>query len=223
MGCLRHRLAVRDEAGFTIVETMVVVVMLAIVLGVMYKGMDNISASTAGTEERLVNLEEARVMMATVTKDLRTAARPNPNAAPFELANARELIFYANLGSTSGPSKVHIYIDGENRIIEAVTQPDAGSAPNYTYTGPASVRAVGSYVVPNTQIFTYQYFNETTSSFVDLSSLPLSEADRKLVESIEVRISIRKSSTAATPPTTLVNRVRLPNVYYSPINQGQGG
>jgi type II secretory pathway pseudopilin PulG len=216
MDRIRKRLDLRDEAGFTIVETMVVVVMLAIVLGVMYKGMDNISASTAGTEERLV-------MMATVTKDLRTAARPNPNAAPFELANARELIFYANLGSTSGPSKVHIYIDGENRIIEAVTQPDAGSAPNYTYTGPASVRAVGSYVVPNTQIFTYQYFNEATSSFVDLSSLPLSEADRKLVESIEVRISIRKSSTAATPPTTLVNRVRLPNVYYSPINQGQGG
>jgi prepilin-type N-terminal cleavage/methylation domain-containing protein len=211
-----------DEAGFTIVEVMVAVVMLAIVLAVMYKGMDSISASAAGTEERLVNLEEARVMMATVTKDLRTAARPDPNSAPFELANSRELTFYANLGSTSGPSKVHIFVDAENRIIEEVTQPDAGSAPNYTYTGAPSVRAVGSYVVPGTQIFTYQYFNETTSAFVALNTLPLSADDRKLVESIEVRISIRKSSTAATPATTLVNRVRLPNVYYTPINQGQG-
>ncbi len=203
------------------VEVMISVVILAIILAVMYRGLDNIQTTAVGSEERLVNLEESRLMMATVTKDLRTAARLSVGSSPFDLANSREVTFYANIGSTNGPSKVHIYVDAENRLVEEVIAPQ-GTSPNYTYNSTPKVRAVGSYVVPGTTLFTYQYFDESTSSFVNLSSVPLSSADRLLIESVEVSISIRKSSTLPTPASTLVNRVRLPNVYYNPASQGQG-
>lgn len=208
-----------NERGFTMVEVMVTVVMLSIVLAVLYRGLDALQTSAMGSEERLVNLEEGRVMMATITKDIRTAARLDPSGSPFEVADAREVVFYANIGSTNGPSKVHIYVDGENRLIEEVIPP-SGTAPNYTYTTDPKVRAVGSYVVPGSPLFKYQYYSESTSSFVDLASVPLSLDDRKLVESVEVTIAIRKSSNLPTPATTLVNRVRLPNVYYNPASQG---
>lgn len=207
-----------DERGFTIVETMVAVVLLAIVMAVLYRGMDSLQRATVGNEERLVNLEEARVVMATITKDIRAGAALQPGTAPFVAAAARELTMYANIGSTAGPSKIRMYVDTENRLIEEVTPPDPGSGPNYTYTAAPKVRAVGSYVVPGTTIFTYQYFDDATGNFVTLGNLPLSSADRLKVESVDVSLSIRKSSTAPTPATTLRNRVRLTNVYYNPAS-----
>jgi hypothetical protein len=129
------------------------------------------------------------------------------------------VIFYANIGNTAGPSRVRVYVDAENRLIEEVIPPDVGSAPNYTYTGTPTVRAVGSYIVPGSNLFSFQYFNDSTQDFVTLTALPLNAADRNKIESVEVNISIRKSSTLPTPATSLVNRVRLPNVYYNPASQ----
>lgn len=209
-----------EQSGYTIIETLIVVIILSIVLAVLYKGLDGMQLATQGSEERLVNLEEARVMMATVTKDLRTAARLDSGTSPFVLAGAREMIFYANLGNTSGPSKVRIYVDAENRLIEQVTPPDAGSAPNYTYTGTALNKAVSSFVVPSLPIFKYQYFNNSTLAFTDLSTVPLSQPDRDKVQSVEITISMQKPSAINTPATTLVNRVRLSNVYFNPATEG---
>lgn len=207
-----------DERGFTLVEMMVVVTLLSVVLTVLYQGLDSMQTSALGAQERLGNLDEARVMMATITKDIRTAARLTEGASPFDVADAREMTFYANIGSTLGPSKVRIYIDSQNRLIEEVIAP-GGTAPNYTYTSTPKVRAVGRYVVPGTTLFRYQYFNQATQAFTELTNVPLSSADRLLVQSVEITIPIRRSSLQASPATTLINRVRLPNVYYNPATQ----
>jgi type II secretory pathway pseudopilin PulG len=215
------RLPNRGEGGYTLVEMLVVVTMLSAVLGVMFRGLVSLQDSAAGNEERLINLDEARLLMATITKDIRTAAQLTTGATPFEVADSREAVFYANVGNTSGPSKIHVYVDSENRLLESVIPPDAGSAPNYTYTGAATVRAVGRFVVPGSVIFEYQYFDDDTGTFVDLPAVPLSLEDRDKIESVEVTISIRKSNINGTPVTTLVNRVRLPNVYYNPASESQ--
>ena len=208
------------QRGYTIIETMVVVLILSVVLAVLYRGLDNMQVATQGSEERLVNLEEARVMMATVTKDLRTGARLDSGTSPFILADAREMIFYAYLGNaTGGPSKVRFYVDSGNRLVEQVTAA-GGIAPDYTYTGTAVTRAVTNNVVPADAIFKYQYFNNATQAFVDLSTVPLSQTDRDKVQSVEIAISVQQKSGINTPPATLVNRVRLSNVYYNPASEG---
>lgn len=209
-----------NQRGYSLVEMLVVVLILSLVLAVLYRGLDGMQLATQGSKERLINLEEARVMMATVTKDLRTAAKLDSGSSPFVLADEREMIFYANLGSTSGPSKVRIYVDAQNRLIEQITVADAGSAPNYTYTGTPVNKAVSSYVVAEVPIFKYQYFNNDTLTFTDLTALPLSEADRAKVQSVEITISMQQPSGINTPEATLVNRVRLSNVYYNPSTEG---
>lgn len=196
------------------------VLILSLVLAVLYRGLDGMQLATQRSKERLVNLEEARVMMSTVTKDLRTAARLDSETSPFVLADDREMIFYANLGSTDGPSKVRIFVDADNRLIEQITVADAGSAPNYTYTGTAVNKAVSSYVVPDVAIFKYQFFNNDTLTFTDLTALPLSETDRARVQSVEITISMQQPSGINTPESTLVNRVRLSNIYYNPSTEG---
>ena len=44
--------------------------------------------------------------------------------------------------------------------------------------------------------------------------MPLSAADRFAVDSVQIMLSIRKSTTLQVANTTLLNTVRLPNVDY---------
>ncbi len=209
-----------EEGGYTLVEMLVVVFILSIVLAVLYRGLDNMQIATQGSEERLTNLEEARVMMANVTKDLRTASRLDSGTSPFILANSREMIFYAYLGKTSGgPSRVRFYVDSTNRLVEQVTAA-GGTAPNYTYTGTPVTRSVTNNIVPTGAIFKYHYFSNTSQTFVELASVPLSQTDRDRVQSVEITISVQQPSGIGTPPATLVNRVRLANVFYNPVSAG---
>lgn len=201
-----------NEEGFTLIEILVVVVLLGIVMGVVYRGLASVESTAAAAEERLINLEEARVLMGTITKDLRTAARLSATESPFLLADGRQVTFYANLSASTGPKRVNIFIDADDRLVEEVIEP-AGTAPNYTYGSPAEVRVVGSFVANEASLFTYY-----DKAGVQLTNIPLSDADRKKVHAIEVSISIRKESLEPTLATTLINRVRLPNVYYDPLS-----
>lgn len=214
------RRRVRGERGQTLFEVIIVVALLGVVLTMVYEGIDSATKAIGGTERRLANLDEARVLMAVTTKDVRTATRLQAGTAPFALANAREVIFYANLnndGSSgsvvdNGPRKVRIYVDASSELIEQVTKPDASSvAPAYTYNGTPTNRYVGRYVANDASHPIFQYFDANGGS---LTNVPLSATDRLAVDSVEITLSIRQTTTFNVATTTLENTVRLPNVDY---------
>ena len=209
----------RGAAGQTLFESITVVLLLGLVLGVVYQGIGSVGRAIDGTDRRLQNLDEARVLMAVLTKDLRTATRLQAGTAAFALAADREVIFYANLNNPagggvvqSGPRRVRIHVDGAAQLIEEVTKPDTTSVPpNYTYTGPATRRFVGRYVAnpPDRPIFRYFDVNGD-----ELGPTPL-DADRRLaIRSVRVTLSIRRATTLPVAHTTLVYVVRLPNLDY---------
>jgi hypothetical protein len=164
--------------------------------------------------------------MAVSTKDVRTATRLQAGTSPFTLANARELIFYANLnndGSNSsvvenGPRRVRIYIDASSQLIEEVVKPDASSVPpNYTYNGTATRRFVGRYVANAASVPIFRYFDGTGN---ELTPAPLSAGGLLAVNSVQITLSIRRATTFPIADTTLVNTVRLPNVDYQQTFSG---
>jgi hypothetical protein len=77
---------------------------------------------------------------------------------------------------------------------------------------------VGRYVAnpPSEPIFTYFYDNAGVSTAFSPSVTPLSSSNAFLVTAIRVQLSIRKAITQPVGRTTLVNKVRLPNIYYNP-------
>ena len=200
----------REESGLSLVEMMVTILILGIALTVMYKGLSSMQRTAVGAQSRLINLDEARVLMSRITKDMRTAARLTSQSSPFTYAAARQVTLYANVNATSPPNRLNIFVDGQNRLIEEVVAP-TGTAPNYTYTSPPTVRAVGGHVASTGTIFTYY-----DSAGAALTA-PLSSADLLKVKAVEVTLSIREPSSLSTPPVTLINRVRLPNVDYNPL------
>ena len=47
--------------------------------------------------------------------------------------------------------------------------------------------------------------------------IPLSAANRLQVNAVGITLSVRQSTNFNVPYTTLINRVRLPNVDYNPL------
>jgi type II secretory pathway pseudopilin PulG len=218
------RRTLAGEAGTSLVELMVVVGLLGTVMAVALGSFGSLAIEASGADNRLQNLDEARVLMAVASKDLRTATPLSAGASAFILADAKEVTFYAYLdpsvkfGSSFGPNKVHIYVDVSNPaapyLVEELTKPDVGSIPPaYTYTGAPAVRFVGKYVYNGaTQpIFTYYDGNGAV-----LGPTPLSAANMLAVKSIGIQFLVRKTVSNYLPATTLVNRVTLPNLYYNP-------
>lgn len=208
----RLRIRARAERGSSMVEVMVTCLLLSIVLAFVFGGVASLQNALAGTERRVVNLNEARVLMATSSKDLRTAVRLQAGTSPFLVADAREVRFYGNINPTTGPKYVRIYVDAQSQLVEEVTTPDVGSVPpNYTYTGQPLVRFVGRYVANTAQQPLFRYYDQDG---IELTSVPLSSADRLSVYSVKITMVIRKTTTLPIVATTLENRVRLPNLDY---------
>lgn len=199
------------EAGVSIIEATVTMLLLSLMLVFVFDAVSSMQNAIAGSDNRTTNLAEARLLMESSTKDLRTATRLTAGTSPFLVADAREATFYGNVNRTTGPNLVHIYVDNESRLVESVVKPDTGSvAPNYTYTGTPNTRFVGRYIVNTAAQPIFRYYD---TNDVELPT-PLSASDRLAVRSVQIQMVIRKSTVLTVAPTTLVSRVRLPNLDY---------
>jgi prepilin-type N-terminal cleavage/methylation domain-containing protein len=229
----------RDESGMTLPEIMVVMSVLSIVMIFSLTSVASFERATTGQIRRLENLEEGRVLMAVVTKDVRTAVRMSSTTSPFIRADDHEVQFYANLNlSTACPKIIWVHVDSSSRLLEEVWDPDpltSTTPPNCSYlgnplgnppTGATRTRLVGRYVANTATepIFTYYYDNAgTLTAFCHDTTLPcildvtpLTSTDSFVVTAVQVRLSIHKDTISAVGRTTLVNTVRLPNVFYNP-------
>lgn len=245
MSALVNRLRrASSEEGITLVELIVTVSIMTVVLGFVTQGFVTLQNAAAGASLRLQNLDEARVLMGAVAKDVRTAARLSSTTSPFDVTNVpltygfgnappyasgTEVWFYSNLTlSATNPSPcpdvVHLFVDtvASPPVLKEQTVPaDAGGTPPAcTYSGSYSTRLVGKYVAnpSNLPVFTF-YYDDATGTPVAFTTgeTPLSATNRLLVNAVGVTLAIRASTNYSVPYTTLINRVRLPNVDYNPL------
>lgn len=206
----------RNEDGISLTELIVAMGLLSVVMVMIYGTMASGANAVNGTEQRLINLGEARLVMGTASKDIRTATRLTADTVPFLVADTHEIRFYANLNPTTGPKLVRIYVDADTQLVEEITDPDSSSIPPaYTYNNnPPRRRFVGQFVANGASdpIFVYKDADGNA-----LGPLPLSQAKRNQVRSVEISLSIRKSTNLSVAATTLVNEVRLPNLGYTAV------
>ena len=205
----------RTEHGSQLIEMVTVMFLLGIVMTAVFSGFSSTQSALEGANSRMRNLDEARVLMAATSKDVRTAVRLTPAGSPFVLADKQEIVFYANLDTVSKPKKVRIYVDNTSELIEQVWDADTGStSPNYTFTGTPSVRFVGRYVANDSAnpIFTFLAADGST-----LANYPLSDTDRVSIRAVRITLMVKRATTANVAHTTLTNRVRLPNLDYNAV------
>jgi type II secretory pathway pseudopilin PulG len=240
----------RDERGITLTEVVVVVSLLTVVLGSVTAGFISVQNAAAGASLRLQNLDEARILMDAVSRDIRTAARMTATTSPFDVGasspsgisvpapgfgnaapyvSATEVWFFANLTLAGGsanpcPDVVHLYVDTvasppvlKEQVLSAAA---GGTPPSCSYSGSYTTRLLGKYVANSGSqpVFTYYYDNASGTPTAFSTTLnPLTATNRLQVTMVGITMAIRQSTNYNVPYTTLVNRVRLPNVDYNPL------
>jgi type II secretory pathway pseudopilin PulG len=187
--------AARGQGGITVIEMTVVIALLGLVLAMALQGLTAYQRAAAAADVRQRNLDEARVVMAVLTRDLRTATE-------FSATSATDVTFTGllNTGATAPPNQLRLYVDGSGVLREAVTPPDDPNASPVTYTGTPTTRVVGRGLVDTSTLLSFRDSSDTATTSLTA------------VTSVVITLSVDLPSAAAVPPTVLSSRVFLPNV-----------
>jgi prepilin-type N-terminal cleavage/methylation domain-containing protein len=187
----------RGQAGVTLVEMAVVVALLGLVLTMAFQGLVSYQRATASADTRQQNLDQARTVMAVLTKDLRTATE-------FTTMTATDVTFTGllNTAATAPANQLRLYVDSGGVLREAVTVPDNPTASPLTYTGTPTTRVVGQGLVSTSSLLGFRDSSDAvTTSLTAVASVI-----------ITVSVDLPSRSGGDVPPTVLSSRVFLPNV-----------
>ena len=187
----------RGQAGVTLVEMAVVVALLGLVLATAFQGLVSYQRATGSADTRQQNLDQARTIMAVLTKDLRTATE-------FTTMTATDVTFTGllNTTATAPANQLRLYADSGGVLREAVTPPDNPTASPLTSTGTPTTRVVGQGLVSTSGLLSFRDSSDAvTTSLTAVTSVI-----------ITVSVDLPSRSGADVPPTVLSSRVFLPNV-----------
>ena len=218
----------RSQSGMTLVELSVGVLILGIVMAATLASFTSASRGSVGAGLRIENLNEAQLLMESASKDLRTAAPLVAGQAPFPtdpgnplqvLATSDDVTFYADLNTSGVPNQVRLYVDRtdpKNPLLkETVLKPNNPLATPLTYNitvaNPLKLRLVGQYIVNPSTMPVLSYEDDSGN----ILPVPLLATDATKVRAIDIQFQVRKQTNQAVKATTVINRVRLPNVIYS--------
>jgi Tfp pilus assembly protein PilW len=200
------------QAGITVVEMVTVVALLSVVLALAFQSLSSYQRANAGSEARLRNLEEARLIMAVITRDLRTATEFDTTRA----LSAGDVTFAGHLGTTAAAATtttstttttaalpenwVRLCVDAQGRLLETITAL-SGPAPSGSCAIAAGTRVVGQGI---------QVASGSPFEFRDADGDPTTTHAE--VASVAINLSVDLPSSAPAPPAVLSGWVFLPNI-----------
>jgi hypothetical protein len=226
-----HRAAVRGDAGVTLAEmsvTMLVLGMLIAALGAMVISGERI---TSGVKERLDQSNASTIAMQRMSRNLRTAVLQSQlttaciisacTDSAFLVGSPTQVSFYADVDNpknTVGPSRV-TYTVTAGSLVETVQKPDSpvpdATGYHYCNIGDAgcTVRTttLATGVQTGTPVFAYYTAAAPTTAMTMGSGGVLSAAQLKTVDSIDITLQVLMPGGATVAGATMVQRVALPN------------
>ena len=200
--------AAHPEAGLTIAELMIVLVLLTLVIGAVYMINDAVHTITNRTEARVIAADEIRLATDSIRKDLRegqelTEAFTGEPVGTFSIASPRECVFYADVDHDNSVEKVRYVVSGGSlyrQTASAVTTPAVSTSTWRPYSTPRSLLANldSSWSGP---VFVYKSQGTTP--------LVLTSADPRItVVAVELRNAVNVSGVTAKSTSKATVSVR---------------
>lgn len=222
---IRARRGAGGDAGVgSIFEAITVLLLLGIVMGVVYAGIASATNATNGADTRLQNLDEARTIMNTLSKDLRTTTLASVGGAPsFISASGTGAQLYSSLNAPPSPynkpSIITISLvplpSGLNELKETVT-PCTWNGSACSYTASPTVRIVGTYVTNQQFLYfysgTFDPSNPTTNCLNCGQPATVPGSQLGSITSVLIQLNVQKSTNLPMKPTQLVQLVYLPTI-----------
>ena len=206
------RRAQSADAGFTLTELLVSMVLLLIVSGLVVTSVVAISRALVKDQAAGANLDIARVGMNRMTNSIRAGMEiqqlSGPNIPAFAAIAPESLTLYASLGSI--PTKVTYSVDSQRRLIETKVAGTAGSGPYWTFTAAPVVTIVGSQIPTGTAQPLFSFLDSTGTALTTQTTTDTTILS--LVKSVTISLTINTNPAQGFANTTLTNTVVLPNL-----------
>ncbi len=158
--------------GFTLIETVVVIAMTALImvtLGVLFAYFYKTNAYTL---EQSIAVGQARLGVEDAMKYLREASYGDDGSYPVGSAATSSITFYANITSGS-PAVAQVTYTLQNGTLYRVVKESAGNPPSYNGAAPATT-TIATSVVNNATTPVFRYFDNTGTELtmpVNISSI----------------------------------------------------
>ena len=202
----------RTDAGFTLTELLVSMVLLLIVSGLVVTSVVAVGRALVKDQAAGANLDIARVGMNRMTNSIRAGMEiqqlSGPNLPAFAAIAPESVTIYASLGAI--PTQVTYSVDSQRRLIETKVSGTAGSGPYWTFTATPVVTIVGSQIPTGTPqpLFT---FNDATGAAIP-SQTSTDPTVLTTVKSITIALTVNTNPAQGFANTTLTNTIVLPNL-----------
>lgn len=190
----------RSESGFTVIELIFTVAIVAMVVAAIYQLLYFVQNSWARDEVEAQQLQTADVAIASMSRALRGIVVPSPSLSAIEVAGKNEMTFYSDIDSDEKPEKVHYLVSGGN-LIMGISRPTSG--PPWTYGGSESQTIVARDLVNDASHPLFRYFDSTQTEFT-----PVNQADRDRIKVIKItpRVGIGRNANPTQIETDIAPR-----------------
>jgi prepilin-type N-terminal cleavage/methylation domain-containing protein len=216
----------RHDGGYSLVELLVAMAVASTVLGLVTSAMIAMLHNGAAANSRLANLDQIRIGVDALSKNLRTAIRPeqlNPTcsascSSAFDTATGSQVVFYANVGDKVGtkaaPTRITYSIAADPNDTTghtaSVTETRQHVAPTWTtgdYSWSAGTTRVVSrgitWPLPSSNGPLFTYYNGSNAALAAPSGSTLAQ-----IASIRIALPV---GDAAHPSPGVSTSVFLPN------------
>ena len=147
--------SLRGDEGFTLTELIVVTLLMGMVLGLVYMVLGAVNTTADTLEARTIAVDENRMVMDRVTRELREAQEVVEGRGVFGTAQPRQCSFYADVDHDGTPELIQYRVQGQTLYRSEARA--TTSVPPYTFgtAGPETVVAASLDGGFNGNIFTY--------------------------------------------------------------------
>jgi type II secretory pathway pseudopilin PulG len=196
----------RSEAGFTVVEVLVVTLIGGIVLSSLFTMLDATLTASTRVTQRVDSSQHGRVAMEQITQSLRSQVciKDDPVLSPLADGEANTLAFYAAMPTTvAGQSKPTDFAPQRRELrydagqITETVWAGEGSYPDMDFPRVTSSRLLASDVVPTSSgapIFTYYALAADGTVDPTPLSAPLDADELESVVRVDIEFVARPSS-----------------------------
>jgi type II secretory pathway pseudopilin PulG len=144
--------------GFTLLETVVVVTLVALVGGALSSAIQYFYRTNNYVLQEGNAVQSARVGLATAVQNLREASYGDDGSYPIANAATSTITFYADINGDGKADKVRYYF-ASSTLYRDVTY-SSGNPPTYTGQTPQTV-TVATYLQNNSSTPIFQYYDNT--------------------------------------------------------------
>lgn len=198
----------KNSAGFTLMETLVTVAIVAMIASVIGAFQADIFSFTSLIDTSIKNQNDARKILRPFVGEIRGASLSNIGAFPIATAGTSTLSFYTNVDGDDLREQITYYLEG-TELKKSVIKPTG--SPFIYDPNDAEVSTLVSDILVSVEDPIFEYFDETYNGTASTTPLtqPVAPIDVRLVK---VKILIDSDPNKPPAPFEVTTQVTVRNL-----------